>query len=459
MSRARFLLTLAAIAGALEAPVVPPALAQNPISEARAETEEPIQRYRPGPRFRDATESLGLTFEHRHFGIGQKWMPENMGAGVAVFDADRDGRLDLYFVQGAPLDGSEDPAATNRLWRQRADGTFFDASEASGLDDDGYGMGVTFGDIDNDADLDLFVTNFGPDRLYRNRGNGTFEEHTTRAGIDTPGWSTGATFFDAEGDGDLDLYVVGYVDFDFDNHKWCGNAKRGLRSYCHPDVYDGAPDFLFLNLGDGTYEEVSLSWKLRRTAADKGLSVLSGDFDGDGRQDLYVANDSTMNYLYLATEDGPYEESALFTGLGFNGAGQSEASMGIARGDLDGDLRPEIFLTHLDQETNTLYQPSGEATWRDATRASGLAAPGLPWVGFGTVFFDADLDGDLDIAVVNGHIIDNIELFDASRSHRQPAQLFENDGKGRFRERSETLGLYQPARRSRPGGGRSRPGR
>ena len=398
------------------------------------------------PRFAERAAELGIDFRYRHFGTGEKFMPENMGPGVALLDYDGDGRLDLYLVQAAPIGPDRvnpDPAVGNRLYRQLEDGRFEDVSERAGAADTGYGMGTSYADVDGDGWLDLFVTNYGPDALYRNRGDGTFEEIAAEAGVASPLWGVGSGFFDPDGDGDLDLFVVNYVDFAFDNHKWCGNAQSGVRAYCHPDVYNGIPDLFYRNQG-GRFTEVGGSAGLVASDADKGLGVAFSDFDGDGTADAYVANDSTMNYLYLSDGEGGFRESALLAGVGFNGAGGAEASMGIEIGDLDGDGRDEIFVTHLDQETNTLYRDLGGGLFTDETAGAGLAVPSLPWVGFGNLFLDHDHDGDLDIFVANGHIIDNIELFDPSRAWRQPAQLFDNRGGGRFDEISAVLGLPDP---------------
>ena len=394
--------------------------------------------------FVERAAELGVTFEHRHFGEGDKRMPENMAPGVVVFDADADGWLDLYFVQGAPWPGAPSAVeASNRLFRGRGEGRFEDATTAGVTDSAGYGMGAAFGDVDRDGDADLYVTNFGPNRLLQNVGGGRFEVDPQPAVAGTE-WSSAAGFFDPDGDGDLDLFVVNYLDFDPAENKWCGNAQRKLRSYCHPDVYDGAPDRFLRNRGDGSFVDATGAAGLKSTVNDKGLGLALVDLDGDGLQDAYVANDSTMNYLYLGRDGGRFEERGLLAGAAVNGTGATEASMGVAVGDLNGDALPELFVTHLDQETNTLYRSRGSGRFADATVAAGLAAPGLPWVGFGTAFFDADNDGDLDLFVANGHIIDNIELFDATRSYRQPAQLFENVGDGRFVERSEKLGLDGP---------------
>ena len=393
-------------------------------------------------RFTESAAALGIDFVHRHFGTGEKYMPENMAPGVALFDFDQDGRLDIYLVQGVPLGGDPAPSsAVNRLYRQRPDGTFSDYTARAGVGDPGYGMGASFGDYDRDGDPDLYVTNYGRNVLYRNRGDGTFEDVTAAAGVECDLWSVSAGFFDPDGDGDLDLYVTNYLDFAFDNHKWCGNAQTGVRAYCHPDVYNSLPDCFFRNEGDGRFTEVSRQVGITPTPEGVGLGLAFADLDGDGNQDIYVANDAKMNYLYLGDGRGNFTESALLAGVGFNGAGAPESSMGVAIQDLDGDGLADIFLTHLDQQTNTLYRNLGGGMFSDGTESAGLGAPSLPWVTFGTVFFDHDNDGDLDIFVTSGHIIDNIELFDSSRAYRQPSQLFDNLGQGRFTEISEVLGI------------------
>jgi hypothetical protein len=370
-------------------------------------------------------------------------MPETMGSGLAVFDADGDGRLDLYFVQGAPLEGSgvPGPAEPNRLFLQRADGGFRDATAESGLGDIGCGMGVAWGDIDADGAPDLYVTNFGPDALYLNRG-GRFVRAPEGSVPGPSQWSTSAGFFDADSDGDLDLYVAAYVDFGLDNHLYCGDPGRGRRAYCHPDVYRALPDRLYRNDGRGRFEDVSEAAGVPHDRNGKGLGLGFGDLDGDGLGDVYVANDSTMNYLLLARGAGRFAESALLAGVGYDASGDAEAGMGVEIGDVDGDGRLDVFVTNLDHETNTLYRNLGEGLFRDDTERAGLAAPSRPMVGFGTVLLDFDADGDLDLFVANGHIIDNIEeLRPGAGRYRQPAQLFENLGDGRFSERPEALEL------------------
>ena len=368
-------------------------------------------------------------------------MPENMSPGLVVFDFDSDGLLDIYLVQGVPLVGDKDvPDAVNKLYRQTPEGTYVDFTSRAGVaDSNGYGMGASFGDYDRDGDPDLYVTNYGPNTLFRNRGDGTFEDATTEARVECPLWSVSSGFFDPDDDGDLDIYVANYLDFAFDNHKWCGNAQTGERAYCHPDVYNAIPDCFFRNEGDGTFTEVSTDVGIVLTPDGVGLGVSFADLDGDGNQDIYVANDAVMNYLYLGDGQGRFTESALIAGVGFNSNGAAESSMGVEIGDLDGDGLMDIFLTHLDEQTNTYYRNLGGGMFLDNTDRSGLGPPSLPWVSFGTVLFDHDNDGDLDIFVTNGHIIDNIELFDSTRAHKQPSQLYDNVGKGQFVEISEVL--------------------
>ncbi|MEM1246020.1 MAG: CRTAC1 family protein [Acidobacteriota bacterium] len=401
--------------------------------------------------FTDVTEEWGVSFRHRHFGTGEKFMPENMGAGVALADFDGDGRLDLYFVQGAPLPRRDDPPmeSRNQLFLQKEPGRFADATERSGAGDRGVGMGVAWADLERDGDLDLFVTNFGENVLLRNLGEGRFEA-VAEAGVENAEWGAGAGFFDADNDGDLDLFVTNYLTVDLEEDVWCGNAQSKTRAYCHPDIYPGAADRLFLNRAESAnglnFVDVSDSAGLAESKDAKGLGVGLLDLDEDGLADIVVANDSTPNHVYLSTvqgggrKDAPtYRESALELGLALSGDGAPEAGMGLVQEDFDGDGRPELFFTHLDQETNTLYREIAPQLWQDVSERAGLGAPSLTWVGFGVEAIDFDNDGDLDLFVTNGHIIDNIAEFSSERAHAQPLLLFQNDGTGRFRDVSESL--------------------
>jgi hypothetical protein len=391
-------------------------------------------------RFVERSQELGFDFVHNNFGTGERYMVETFGSGLVIFDANGDGRLDIYCMQGAPQDPGEE-ALPNQLFIQQEDGRFRDQTAEAGVGDTGYGMGATYGDIDRDGDLDLYVGNFGRNTLYRNRGDGTFEDITEEAGVGCDVWTTSPGFFDADNDGDLDLYVVNYVDFSYQNHKWCGDSAKQIRAYCHPDVYNGLNDVLYLNDGTGKFTEAGPESGVPQSTDGKGLGLSFGDLNTDGHFDIYVANDSTMNYVLLGEGNGRFTEMGLLSGAGFNAAGVTEASMGVAIGDLDGDGFEEVFVTHLDFETNTLYRNSEMGMFTDFTDAAGLAAAGLRWVGFGTLFIDHDHDTDLDIFVTNGHIIDNIDKINPETTYRQPTQLFDNRGDGHFVEISDTLDL------------------
>ncbi len=388
----------------------------------------------PGVLFRDVTANAGLAFVHRNGGTGQRYIPEIMGAGGAALDYDGDGWTDLYFVQSGAVPGGDEPAAPspNRLYRNLGAGSFVDVTERAGVGDAGYGMGSVAADYDNDGDPDLYVVNLGPDVLLRNDGDGTFSDVTRAVGIDSPLWGSSAAFLDAEGDGRLDLYVSNYLDFSLANHIVCGSPSEGLEAYCHPDVYPMAPDAFFRQRADGTFAEATVAAGLVDTTG-KGLGVVAVDLTGDHRTDLYVANDSTPNFLYRNRGDGTFEEVGLFLGVAYNEDGRTEAGMGTDAGDLNGDGRMDLFVTNLDHETNSLYLAAADG-FSDQTRSSGLFRGSFLQVGFGTDLADLDNDGDLDIVVANGHIIDNIELFDDAQSFAQPAQVFFNDGAGTFTE-------------------------
>ncbi len=392
-----------------------------------------------GPiRLVDATASAGIDFVHAHCGTGKRYMPETMGSGAAWFDYDGDGWSDLYLVNGAPTPGYTGRTPADALYRNQGDGTFGDVTVAAGAENPGYGMGVTAGDIDNDGDTDLYLTNLAEDVLLRNDGDGTFTDVTRQAGVSDPFWSTSAAFGDIDGDGDLDLYAVNYVDFTWATHKVCGEPRLGFEAYCHPDVYDGVADSLYLNDGDGSFDPVGgerLAMDPRRWESDgKGLGVAFLDVDLDGDEDIFVANDSVPNFLWVNRGDGFFDEEAVVRGIAFNADGKTEACMGVALGDLDTDGVEEVFVTNLDTETNTLYATLPGGFFRDVTRESGLGPPSYLNVGFGTAFADLDHDGLLDLFVANGHIIDNIQLRRPEMTHAQPNLLFRGLGGWRFED-------------------------
>ncbi|MEQ8763571.1 MAG: CRTAC1 family protein [Planctomycetota bacterium] len=398
----------------------------------------------PAPQdwFVDRLAGSGIDFRHVTGATGQKHLPETMGSGVALFDYDRDGDLDCYFVQGGNLpglQGSPGVQTTNRLYRNEGGLRFVDVTEEAGVGDDGYGMGCVVGDIDGDGDLDLYVTNFGPNRLYLNRGDGTFEDGTEKAGVGAgASWSSSAVFFDADGDGHLDLYVCQYVVYRVGLSRTCEDRIEGklVRSYCHPDVFPAAPDVLFRNRGDGTFEDITKEAGVYERENGKGLGVVASDVDGDGDCDLLVANDSKPNFFYRNLGDGTFRDDSDTSGFAYNELGEAEAGMGIDAGDVDGDGDFDLILVHYTMETNTLYLNEGDAIFRDGTGPARIGEPSLMYLGFGAGFADLDNDGDLDLHIANGHIMDNVGMFYSSQSFAQPDLLFENDGEGRFQNRS-----------------------
>ncbi len=389
--------------------------------------------------FRDVTDPSGLSFVHINGGTGRKYLPEIMGSGGCTLDFDGDGLMDLYLVQSGQLPGAghRGPRPVNRLYRNQGNGRFEDVTESSGAGDAGYGMGAVAGDFDNDGDPDIYVVNFGPDVLLRNDGDGTFTDVTRQAGIDSPLWGSSAAFVDADRDGDLDLYVANYVDFTLEKHIDCGTPSKGVLRYCHPDVYEMAPDVFFRNKGDGTFEDATETSGILDSSG-KGLGVVAADFTNDGWPDIYVANDSTPNFLFENLGDGTFREVGLVLGVGYNEEGLTEAGMGSDAGDVNGDGYLDIVVTNLSTETNALYL-GGPAEFKYHTRQSGLYAGSYLPVGFGTDLLDLDNDGDLDLLVTNGHVIDNIELIDDTQTFRQPSQVFWNGGEGGFVEGSPHL--------------------
>jgi hypothetical protein len=395
-----------------------------------------------GYRFVDASEEAGVDFVYLNGASGERYMQETMGSGLGLVDLDVDGWLDLYFAQGAPSPGHPEGGASwrNELLRGLPGGRFTHVPDLVGVGSDRYADGIAIADYDNDGFPDLFVGNFGPDELYRNNGDGTFTEVGARLGLDSDAWAFSAAWGDLDNDGDLDLYVVNYVDFSFDNHKFCGNPQRQMRAYCHPDVYNAQADLLYRNEGDGTFTEIGLRAGIADTLDGKGLGVMFADYDDDGDTDIYVANDSTRNFLYTNQGDGTFVEDGLLAGVAFNEDGQAEAGMGVDWGDYDGDGDLDVVVTNLDLETNSLYQNLGDGGFADVSFAAGIGEPSLLDVGFGIHWFDPDNDADLDLFVTNGHIIDNIADFRDNLQYAQRNHLFVNDGTGEMTERSTDLG-------------------
>ena len=385
-------------------------------------------------RFVDATAPAGVDFAHVNGMVGERWLVEIMGAGAAVLDFDGDGLLDLYLVQGGPLQNRGGELPCDRLYRQVGDGRlrFEDVTARAGVCADGYGMGVAVGDIDNDGDPDLFVANFGPNQLLENLGDGRWRDITSTAGVAGDSWSVSASFADVDGDGRLDLYVGNYLDFAFATRKRCTD-DLSRPSYCSPEVYAPAQDRLFRNLGGGRFADVSAPAGMQ-AARGPALGVVARDFDGDGRRDIFVANDMADNFLWMNRGDGTFEDNALFAGVAVNGDGMAEASMGVAARDFDEDCDLDLFLTHLAVQTNTLYVNNGRGWFTDRSNVAGVAAASIPDTGFGTAWFDADNDGDLDLFSANGAVtaIAGQAPGPLDLPLRQPNRLWLNDG-GRYR--------------------------
>ena len=392
-------------------------------------------------RFEDVAPSSGRHFTHYNAATDEKFMVETMGSGGGFFDYDSDGDVDVYLVNGAPLPGSKPTAKlpSNALFRNDA-GQFLDVTRASGLGHEGYGMGLAAADIDNDGDLDLYVTNFGDNVLYRNNGDGTFTDVTASAGVAAGAWSTSAAFGDADGDGFVDLFVCRYVNFSLENHKFCGDLARGIKAYCHPDVYDPLPSLLFKNNGDGTFVDITADAGVFVASEGKSLGVVWGDYDNDGDADLYVANDSRRNFLFRNGGGGNFEDVTLLAGVGYSEDGATQAGMGTDMADYDGDGWLDIIVTNLDFEYNALYRGDASEIFVDQSFDSGIAEPSLNYVGFGTFFFDFDNDADLDLFVANGHIIDNVHRFKDTTTYAERNFLFQNLGDGTFREVARSLG-------------------
>ena len=391
--------------------------------------------------FRDASAEAGLDFTHRSGAAGNFYLPEIMGSGGAFVDYDNDGDLDIYLVQSGPLESAE--GAENRLYRNglipdAAGRTppFEDVTASAGVGHRGYGMGVATGDYNNDGLLDLFVTNFGPNALYRNEGEGTFSEVGSAAGVDDDRWGTSAAFLDFDLDGYLDLFVVNYVDFRVSENPVC--RPTGERDYCHPSNFDPQVDILYRNRGDGTFADITTVAGIDQ-AYGSGLGVATLDFDGDGRLDVYVANDGNENQLWRNLGNGTFEDVALFAGVALNGDGAAEAGMGVAVDDFDRDGDPDIFVTHLRDETNTLYENQGNGLFEDATFPRGLGYPSLAATAFGVQWVDFDNDGFSDLFVANGAVALGQPERSGVSPYAEPNQLFRGDG-SRFETVSTSSG-------------------
>ncbi|MEZ6064313.1 MAG: CRTAC1 family protein [Planctomycetaceae bacterium] len=422
-----------------------PAAADRPAAPHQASTIPPAQRAPAEPlplrlqhaiRLSDVGAQFGLDFAYQTGATGKLLMVESMGGGCGWLDFDRDGRLDLYLCQGGdPLLESE-AQPLDALLRQAADGRFVDVAQNAGVVERRYGQGVSIADFDEDGFDDVYVSNVGVNRLYRNLGDGTLEDVTAIAGVGDPHWSTSTAWGDLDGDGDLDLYVCNYADYDVRDPRICTDSD-GQQAVCDPLEVGFQRDTCYENLGDGRFADVTEVWGFSGTD-DRSLGVVLLDLSGDGRQDVFVANDVTANFLYVRDGAG-FRESGVIAGVAMNSKGDYQASMGVAVGDYDADGLPDLYCTHFTDDSNTLYRNLGSGHFEDLTRFIGLHQPTLNFLGFGTVFEDFNADGRQDLFVTNGHIAD---WRAKGQLLKMPPQLFTWDG-SRFVELTEELGDYR----------------
>jgi len=397
-------------------------------------------------RFVDVTERLGIRFVQKASPTSRKYLLETMGSGVAVFDYDNDGRLDIFFANGARIDDPIQPDAIpqkdgpqywNRLYHQKVDGSFEDVTEKAGLAGIGYCTGVAVGDFDNDGYEDLFVTGYGRSTLYHNNGNGTFTDVTDKAGVAGSGWATSAAWFDYDHDGRLDLVVARYMEWKFDDI-YCGERREGYRSYCHPDIFKPVSVLLYHNEGNGKFIEVS-----HKAGVDKpmkGLGVAVADYDKDGWPDFFIANDSIPEALYHNKRDGTFEEVALVSGIALDGGGATFAGMGVDFEDYNNDGWPDVIVTDLANQRYSLYTNGGDGTFDYATNSSGLGAITLLHSGWGVRFLDYDNDGWKDLFIVQAHVMDNIEVNEPHLHYLEPPMLLHNERGRKFTDVSSSSG-------------------
>ena len=392
----------------------------------------------PRVQFVNVAREAGITFKHENGASKEKLMPETFGSGVAWIDFDNDGLPDLFFSNGADLAHGK-PSPGNVLYHNLGNGKFEDVTKKAGVAGNGmFATGATVGDYDNDGFLDLFVTGYNSRQLFHNNGDGTFTDVTAKAGVSGGGWSSSAAWVDYARDGYLDLFVARYLEYDIKTAPYCGYKQEGFRMYCDPQQFDGVPAQLFHNNHDGTFTDVSVKAGIANRAG-KGLGVVVGDIDLDGWPDIFVTNDGVRNFLYRNKGDGTFQDITYTAGTGFDMNGKAMAGMGTEIADFDGDGLPDIFLTAFSREYNTLFRNLGKLQFEDVTLKAGLQS-GFLTLAFGTKLFDYDNDGLLDIFCTNGHVTDNVELYDPQLTYRQSDLLYQNIGGGKFKDVSAESG-------------------
>ncbi len=388
---------------------------------------------------RDVTKDTGITFKHTDGSSGRYYIVESVSSGLALFDYDNDGDVDIYFLNGAPLKGTRvDTPPKNALYRNDGNFKFTDVTDKAGVGDTGFGLGVAVGDYDNDGDLDIYVNNYGPNVLYRNNGDGTFSDVTAKAGV-ANGHKVGASahFLDMDKDGDLDLFVANYLNFTYENH--LTRTSKGIGKYAGPMDFPPMPNDLFRNNGDGTFTNVSVE---SGVAEHKGWGMggVCADYDNDGDTDVYIVNDVYANFLYENDGKGKFEEVALITGLAYDLHGDDQGSMGVDCADYDNDGWLDFYQTCYARELATLYRNLGERVFEDVTMVTGAGESTFAYVTWGTGLVDFDNDGDRDIFVACGHLEDNVELYDTTATSSAQNVLLMNTGDGKFVDVSDKGG-------------------
>jgi hypothetical protein len=398
-----------------------------------------------GFKFVDVTAQAGIRFQHNSGAYGGKLLPETLGSGCAFLDYDNDGWQDILLVNAMDWPGHKRQRSTPRLYRNNRDGTFADVTKSAGLDIEMYGMGVAVGDYDNDGFPDILITCVGQSRLFHNTGKGTFTEVTRASGLlGHSGFSTSALWFDYDRDGLLDLFICNYVRWSPEHDVFC-SVDGQHKSYCTPEAYRGDTCWLFHNRGDGRFEDVTATSGIFDSSS-KSLGVAMIDYDQDGWPDLLVANDTQPNKLYRNLGNGKFKDVAVDAGLAFSAEGKARAGMGVDVGDFENSGRPGIAITNFDNEMIGLYRAARPGLYDDVAVASGIGLASRNTLGFGCAFLDVDLDGALDLAVVNGHIDETVRNIRGNTGYAQPAQLFLNQGGGKFRDvaREANGGFEQP---------------
>ena len=381
-----------------------------------------------------------ITFRHVNGRSPDYYLPETTGAGCAFLDFDNDGWMDIYFVNSGKCDFF-DPSSPlrNALYRNNRDGTFTDVTEQSGVAGGGYGMGIAVGDYDGDGFPDLYVTQYGRSILYHNNGDGTFTDVTDKAGVAAPGWASSAVWFDYDNDGRLDLFVCRFVEFDKSKNKFCGDERKGERYYCIPRVYAPAKSWLFHNNGNGTFTDVTQESGIGKVLG-KAWGVVATDVNNDGWMDLFVANDTVANFLFVNKHNGKFEEMGLGAGVAYSQDGRERSGMGVDSADFDQDGWQDLFVTNVDQEMYSIYRNNHDLTFDDVAGSTGLGRLTRLMSGWGLKFFDYDNDGNVDLFIANGHPDDKIEEHSSHVMYKEPLLLFHNNGRGGWENMSAAAG-------------------